>query len=319
MNTESTNTIDITELKKIRNKKKISLEALADTLKVRKDFIKYIESGDFDKLGAPTFIKGHVTNYCKALDLSAEAVIQQIPDSFLQIQTIQPSDAMGASPLARVRRKSNYLGKYAVGTALLSMLALSFYFVWDKWSLPADTAPQSMSLMVESSETDQKNKPGGKNITYSSMIPQVKLDNQPTESQVGQSTELENEPASVDQAEAIKGDGSEQGQDEGQDGIQIQAEERTDVEADTLQTMAAYSIQLQLVEEAWVSIQTNEGEKLVHDLVGPGTYTYQSEKPVSFRIGNAKSSSVAINGTEINLQDYMKRDIADFSWPIDPS
>lgn len=314
MNTESTNTIDITELKKIRNKKQISIEALADILKVSKDFIKHIESGAFDKLGAPTFVKGHVTNYCKALDLPIDVVIQQIPEQFLQNQSIKPSDAMGVSPLAKVRRKSNHLGKYTIGTALLGMLALSFYFVWDKWSLPKNAEPQSMSLTAGTSATEQKRKPNGKNITYSSMIPQVKLDNDQPQVDEVESSSVDDETSTGQEPTEAQLEDSESATD-----LITSSVDDDLISPDSLQQMAGYSIQLQLLEEAWVSIQTNEGDKLVHDLVGPGTYTYQTEKPVSFRIGNAKNSQIKINGNDINLQDHMKKDIVDFSWPIDPS
>ncbi|TDR16844.1 helix-turn-helix domain-containing protein [Marinicella litoralis] len=313
MNTESTNTINITELAAIRNKKNVTIEALADTLKVSKDFIKSIESGAFEKLGAPTFVKGHVTNYCKALDLPIESVLQQIPEKYLQAQSLKPSDAMGASPLARVRRKSNYLGKYAVGTALLSMLALSFYFVWDKWSLPKNMDVQSLSLTA--STLAEKNKPATKNITYSSMIPQVKLDDEQTSPDLGDEVGLiDSENESIQQSsEHSEGDTElNSGLDTVEDGNALD-------EQGSLQELAGYSIELQLAEEAWVSIKTNDGVNLEHDLVAPGTYTYHSLQPVHFRIGNATNSQVRINNNEINLLDFMKKDIADFSWPNDPS
>ncbi len=311
MNNKSTNTIDIKELKKIRNKKQISVEALADTLKVSKDFITYIESGAFDKLGAPTFVKGHVSNYCKALDLSVHAVIQQIPEKFLQAKSLKPSDAMGASPLAKVRRKSNHLGKYAVGTALLSMLALSFYFVWDKWSLPKNIDSSTMLLTADTAPADPKNKPGGKNITYSSLIPQVVLDNRESLTEDEPMLLVNDDSSSSEELDEVQLDESDLSQASGVvEGLEG---------ADSLQEMAGYSIQLQLLEEAWVSIKTNDGDQLEHNLVGPGTYTYQTEKPIHFRIGNAKSTKIKINNNEVNLQDYINKDIADFSWPKDPS
>ncbi len=318
MNKESTNTIKIDELSKIRNKQKITVEALADSLKVSKDFINAIESGNFERLGAPTFVKGHVSNYCRALDLPVDTVLQQIPEKFLQSQTLMPSDARGASPLARVRRKSNHLGKYAVGTALLSMLALSFYFVWDKWSLPGGFDENSSAITASTSQTGSSNKQGGKNITYSSMIPQVKIEsNDPVQDdEPASESPVSDDGEDVDTMPSLaSGNEAEEGSVQGLD----QTVESLDDSSD-LQAMAGYSIQLQLAEEAWVSIETNEGEKLEHNLVGPGTYNYVTDKPVHFRIGNAQSSQVSINNSEINVDDFIRNDIADFNWPlIDPS
>lgn len=309
MKTETTtNEIDISKLKSIREAKNISEVSLADDLKVSKDFINHIESGSFDKLGAPTFVKGHVTNYCKALGLDVAAVLAQVPIRFLQVQSLKPSDAVGASPLARVKRRSNYLGKYAVGTALLGMLGLSFYFVWDKWSFNNKADSSDISLLADEQPEIKTNH--SKNITYSSLLPQVGMQNVDDSDPQPVSEDLNTTNATDDEELLVPAETEVPAQ-----------EDPTTAETlvnDALLT-AKYSIELELNQQSWVSIQTTDGEKLVHDLIGPGTQTYQSEQAVHVRIGNAKNAQVTINNLEVDLNPFMKRDIADFNWPNDPS
>ncbi|MCB1584100.1 MAG: DUF4115 domain-containing protein [Xanthomonadales bacterium] len=315
MKTDNTNNeIDIKQLKSIRENQGMTIESLAESLKITRDFVHYIESGDFGKLGAPTFVKGHVKNYCKALGISFDEVLLQIPIQYLQSQTRLTSEAMGVSPLAKVKRRSNHLGRYAVGTALLGMLALSFYFVWDKWTIPGKGTDTNLQL-AENNGSEKKN---GKNVTYSSLIPQVKLQEE-SDDKVDNYVEDETTEILSDAVSGYKLTDESEGELSAADIEQnIENTEQQEQLLGVLQSQAKYSIELQLSEEAWISIKTNDGSKIEHDLVKAGAYTYQSDQPLHFRIGNAKNAQVKINEDVIDLNQFMKKNIADFNWPKDP-
>ncbi len=311
----TTQEIEIKQLKSIRESKDMTVESLAEHLKITRDFVNYIESGDFGKLGAPTFVKGHVRNYCKALGISYETVLQQIPSQFLQVQSLQTPDALGVSPLARVRRRSNHLGRYAVGTALLGMLALSFYFVWDKWTFPGQNKQTGLQL----AETNSNDKKNGKNVTYSSLIPQVNLKENTSTTEQGETTGHQNDVAE-EEAESSNNtplDTNENLSATTETSAVNNAENEAQLETE-LSIQAKYSIQLQLSEESWVSIKAEDGSKLEHDLVQAGAYNYQSDQPLHFRIGNARNAQVKINDEVIELTEFMRKNIADFDWPKDP-
>ena len=309
----NTNEIDIKQLKTIRESKKMTVESLAEKLKITRDFVRYIESGDFAKLGAPTFVKGHVSNYCKVLGISYDEVLSQIPSQFLQVQTLRTPDALGVSPLARVKRKSNHLGRYAVGTALLGMLALSFYFVWDKWNIPVQSPDTNLRL----ADSNSNNKKNGKNVTYSSLIPQVKLQEKPAENVNDDAAEKPTDDSQIEPDKDLM-PVTETIDAMNTDKPSAEVEEPVEQVINELQAQASYSILLQLSEEAWVSIKTDDGNKLEHDLVKAGKYTYQSDQPVHFRIGNAEKARVKINDEVIELSEFMSKNIADFNWPKDP-
>ena len=166
--TRNDDSFNLANLAAYREQGKLSVEAVADEIKVSKDMILHIEAGRFEKLGAPAFLRGHLTNYSKAVGLDPQQVLDHVPAEFLRHQNLQLSGAMGSSPLARVKIQSNHFGRYAVGTALLGMLGLSFYFIWDKWSEPVtQSINPSLSITQESSDNNKK-------VTYSSLIPQAK-------------------------------------------------------------------------------------------------------------------------------------------------
>jgi cytoskeleton protein RodZ len=311
MNTQTNldQAIAIDQLQQHREAKELSIRTVADNIKVSSDFIRYIESGAFEKLGAPTFIRGHVTNYCKQLGLDPAQILSQIPAHLLTSQSFQNAEGLASSPLARVRRRSNHLGKYAVGTALLGMLGLSFYFVWDKWSMPVgQIEPADLQLVDQPADTpatvDTEKKP---KVTYSSLLPQVNMPQQP---------EITIQQPVSDEAD----DGLQSAGDVGADATveSTETDNQDGTAGNDLQIMAGYSIQLDIKEQAWVSIKTADGENVVHDLLEPGIRNYHSSEPVHVRIGNAKNTRLIINDTAVDLTPFMRRDIADFAWPQNP-
>ena len=79
----------------------------------------------------------------------------------------------------------------------------------------------------------------------------------------------------------------------------------------------SYEIIIQTDETSWVKVEEQGGKKLHNDLLKPGAITLQSDKPLHFRIGNEDNVSVKINGKEIDLSKYSRKNIADFNWPIE--
>lgn len=314
--------LELNELKKHREQQKHTVQSVADGMKVGKNFVHYIESGEFGKLGAPTFVRGHVTNYCKVLDIEPGAILAQIPGDVLQHQQLKTSDAMGSSPLSHVRRQSNHFGRYAIGTALLGMLCMSFYFIWDKWSLTSDNEANQEITISQEVDSD-----GEKKITYSSLIPQVSGPNYTDES---------NSDLSVDQAaedavqnnngETLQGGLSEDTTSNEIDGTTDTSEEEPNLSAAIYKTptvtnngSSVYSIVMQFEEQAWVSIKTLDGDYIVQDLMGPGLREFQVTEPVHFRIGNAQKMQLIINDDSIELAPLTNQDIADFKWPLEPN
>lgn len=62
-------------LKNIREERKVPIAQIAQELKTKIEFVQAIESNDFDKLPAPTYVKGFLRNYAKYLDMDPDQII----------------------------------------------------------------------------------------------------------------------------------------------------------------------------------------------------------------------------------------------------
>ena len=320
--TQNDDSFNLANLATYREQGKLSVQAVADEIKVSKDTILHIEAGRFEKLGAPAFLRGHLTNYSKAIGLDPQQVLDHVPPEFLRHQNLQLSGAMGSSPLARVKIQSNHFGRYAVGTALLGMLGLSFYFIWDKWSEPVtQSINPSLSISQESSDNSKK-------VTYSSLIPQAKqLKTETTETiESSEAAAADVDPTMVDQTSQPANDLSNETHttdtppsENLDDGGNMNLQGSIEVDQTAKTAVAAYAIQLDLSEEAWISITAADGNKIVHDILGPGMREFQADQPVHFRMGNANQVKVMINNQTVDINPSTHNNVADFDWPLNPS
>ena len=62
-------------LREARDKQGLSAEEVAAKLKLKPKTIAALEADDFDSLPALTYVKGHVRNYARIVDLDADTLI----------------------------------------------------------------------------------------------------------------------------------------------------------------------------------------------------------------------------------------------------
>ncbi|WP_154223119.1 helix-turn-helix domain-containing protein [Marinicella rhabdoformis] len=301
MKTIEPNKITLSELAGYRSQAGFSAKQLADNMRVSLPIVEHIESGAFEKIGAAPFIRGHVVNYCKALKLDSDLVLGQIPGQLLTHKNVQRPDAFLPASVSKVRLRTNHYGRYAFGTTLLAVLSLSAYFVWDKWGV---IPGQNDSLQLLSSDKES--------VTYSSIIPPVH--------KVGKGVVTEQAtPVDLLESESEKTQGLTENVGSTVESLTA-ADQADDTEVDNAEApevQLAYVLEFDLQEAAWVSIKTEAGEKVVHDLIGPGLRRYESDQPMSLRIGNAEKLSLSINGESVDVVQFADKNLAKFSWPLD--
>lgn len=64
-------------LREARVKRKLSLEEINDTTKIRLDQLEAIEAGDFQKLPGEVYVKGFIMNFARAVGLDEHEVLQK--------------------------------------------------------------------------------------------------------------------------------------------------------------------------------------------------------------------------------------------------
>lgn len=329
------NKVKITKLAQYRKKLDLSQQQIADAIKLGRDSVKHLEEGRFEKLGAAPYIRGHIINYCKQVGIDHQQILSQLPADLLLHQKVQRAKNLLPNNISKVKVRTGNFGRYLAGTGLLAILLFSVYFIWDKAN-PFQAATNN-NLIPESGE---------QTITYSSMLPPVSektyqepvqrddktivedssLDiKNPTENEPAvQATEPQTNNSDIQDSlpnseEPPLSEAKDTQPVDNKDAKEVKDVEvkNTEIEGEQRSTTAAhtFNIEFNLSEQAWVSIKTTQGEKIIQDLIGPGQRTYHSNQAMDFKIGNAKQVTIHINGEPIELNRFTRENVANFHWP----
>ncbi len=284
---------------------------VADQLKISETTIVWLEQGEFEKIGAPTYVRGYISNYAKAVGLDPREVLQDVSIQHTSDARLSLPESMLPSPMMRVRSGSSHLGKYALGTVLLGTLGVSLWFVVDKLKSPMPMEPAGIaraenSLGVDDESPEQR-------ITFSSLIPQAGA------------LDAGKDNVSAEGGPMVLPAVEDQGEDNVINAVDLDATAIEPLDADaqslsqdaTASVQGLYQLNYELSEPAWVEVHTVDGERLVYDLKPAGSHRVASDKAVHIRIGNADKASLTINGETINVQSHSRNNVADFNWPED--
>lgn len=305
--------IQITELAQYRKKQGLSQQQIADAIRISRTAVKHLEEGRFDQLGAAPYIRGHIINYCRQVGIDHQQILSQLPSELLRHQNVQRAKNLLPNNISKVKIKTGNFGRYLAGTGLLTVLLFSVYFIWDKanpFQPPRDN--NNLTLGQSNQQT----------ITYSSMLPPVSEESyqEPTQSD---DTAIESRQPEAAMNEAVENSSPEDTKFDTETlpspskSEEITVKEQNDPipEQQQLAATHTFNIEFELAEQAWVSIKTEQGEKVIQDLIGPGQRSYHSDNPMTFKIGNAEQVTLRINGETVKLGPFTKKNVANFHWP----
>lgn len=333
---------NVNDLKQIREKKGLSLGEVSDRLKLTKDVIEKLEKSEFKELGVYTYIRGYLKNYASLLDVDSQKYIDLIPKQELEANIINTYSKTNTKFL-KFKRQSKGLGSYVVGTFLILAVTLSGWFFLKQYSQTKsrtlDYAANTTLEIRQQSDTERQNgsessAENNENYHYSSLLPTTTNPKSNAETEVPASENIESLGDEVNESlQSMNAELSNaQGVDEQISGTAVatpNAEANTEEyiidqyldaanEANPIQN-TGYEIEISTLEDSWVGIKKENGQKLYFDILKPGVTTFQSDQPVHFRIGNKNKVSLKINGEVVDLSKYAKKNIADFNWPFEDS
>ncbi len=125
-------------LKKARLEKKISLDDLQETTKIRKAYLEAIEEGNYKKLPGTFYVRAFIKSYAEAIGLDPNEVLK------LYQNVIPASEPEPVEPIrsTRTSRNSERIGRWAstalVITFVVLIVGIIYYYVNKNYSGTAD-------------------------------------------------------------------------------------------------------------------------------------------------------------------------------------
>ncbi|MDX1454313.1 MAG: DUF4115 domain-containing protein [Gammaproteobacteria bacterium] len=307
-------------LKRERESHDLTLGQVAMSLHVAEAMLAALERDEYASLGAPVFVKGHIRNYAKLLDMEAAPLVaayeaSQHPSEpgLVKRSAEGPSMAPGVG-LGWLR---------VVGGILLLVLLIGSagWWYYNHDAMPAESQEDISQGMLPAVDRLEE--------------PAVAADVAGAEPAGGDSEPVSGSPAGPDKdpetvspaedadANAL---GRETGRQPAANSRQLSSNNASTVErpseSNTADNVAPAvteqqaeadgvqrTIELAFDEECWVEIYDSNGKALLYDLQTAGSRrVVTAEGAVRIFLGNAPAVSIMVDGEEFDLADYTRRD-----------
>ncbi len=278
------------QLRLAREQNGISLDDLAQTLKLGKKQLQSLESGDWDKLPGPTFIRGFVRNYARLVHIDAEHLMTQLdralvkPASNLEVPISRPVNVQYSGFAASHKSRQIVL----LGAAFVALAATLYFF------MPNDLT--SLRSNIQS----MLNTAAQKEVLSSDSAKPAKAESEPVFPPGMNAQQVMNPqvlaPAEVAPVPAVGSD------------------EKTATVAPVVPAVAPLaSPQIRLVaeKESWVEIRNRDGKVIYSQRMVPGSdQALAGDGPLSLVIGFAPGVRLFWHGQQVDLTPHARGDVA---------
>lgn len=279
-----------------RVKRGLSLQEVADRLKLSRKQLEAIENDEYDKLPGATFARGFVRNYAKLLGLDV-ALLNASLDAHLPMPPVNPpvADTAPAAPAPAASSRSPAVNPTLIKGALALLVLLLAAGVGYRLLTQSASTPATPPLATPAVE---------------SALPQAALNPEPASSAAPVSAapsvdskpaELKPEPAKLEALAVAPVKPAE-----------VKPAEAKPTSTDTSTAQAAVSdtgageLVLNAREKAWVSVIDAKGKKLLYGQVSGEKRLGAGTPPYKLIIGNAPQVELNYKGQAVPLADKTK-------------
>ncbi|KPH91612.1 transcriptional regulator [Pseudoalteromonas haloplanktis] len=269
-------------LKTHRENANISLAKIASLLKLTESQVQHIENDEYHLLGAKTFVKGYIKNYCRTLNIDSTAILTMLP---AYSTSDKPVDMQSFS--RRTEKEAHDSRLMTVSYLILAIVIGSSAVWWWQNAMPID---------------EQTNTINANNSLISEQQKSTKLLAEAADE--AQSNEIEPAP------QANSSIFNEQ--------QTIQAAPVNNAQSQSEPTSSDLStIIMMFNDESWVEIHDANDEKIAFGVKKAGyEMTLTGVAPFSVVLGKHDVVRITLNGEPVDISAFPKNRLAKFKLPL---
>lgn len=257
----------------------LSVDDVAQQLKLAPRQVQALEADEYDKLPGRTFVRGFLRNYARLLGLDANALLAALPDgstASLDRPAISPTTrVMGELPADASPRAGH--ARWAIPLAFVALVAIAAAYMWR----PGDRSRVTAAAPVEQT------------------LPA------PVAPPVLSSTPVEAAPAGT----AVPADGARSVAD----AAPAPAGATTAVAPEPTQPASDTPLILAFRGTSWIEVKDARGNVLLSTMGYPGaTHAVGGILPFDVVLGNAEAVEVSLRGQPFDTAPFAKQNVAKF-------
>lgn len=279
-------------LNKAREKLSLSQKDIASRLNLKEEIISALDTNDFDKLPAPTYVRGYIRSYARTVNLNADSLI----NIYEGIAEAPPEILPDVKPVVQASSRDTPV---KVVTYLLTFTVAILFIAW--WQGQHIVSTDFFSSEVKTSEGGEY--PGGFTYAYN-------IVNHPETPYVSAVDELDDrEPNNMEIIDLAKS--SELKLD---NILSIEDSLNPPTQTNLDSSANSDTLNMELTAESWIEVSDVSGKKLYMDLAKPGEkISIIGTAPFSVKLGNARAVTVSFNGKAFDTSKHSIAGVARFS------
>ncbi len=284
-------------LTRAREKLSLSQKDIASRLNLSAQIIAALDSNDFDKLPAPTYVRGYIRSYARVVNLDADNLIglyegvAEAPPEILP--DVKP--AVQASSRDKPVKAMTYLVTFTLVFLLIA---------W--WQGQNIVNPGFFSFNMKTSEGGRY--PGGFTYTYD-VVSHAEILEVSDLDELEQDKLINMKIVDLDESDGTEADDILSVEDS----LILNAKTSLTTPANPNAPAGSDTLKLELTAESWVEVFDASGERLYRALAKPGEIiSITGTAPLSVKLGNARAVSVNFNGNAFDTSEYTKAGVARF-------
>ena len=292
-------------LRKARESEKYSVEEIADILKVPVQVIHAIEASELEQLPPATFTRGYLRAYARYVEIADTDVLAAYERAVPQKEHLKPRSSLPGEPSSQ----SPLIKTVTMIVIAFVVLAL-IYTGYQYYNEKASSMKASMQSRVDqhagevSSLDAPKTLPAVEQKARLNDEGELVLDIKPrvTESAIEPSSTalpVEEKTTTTSGAEVTN---------------KTETRTKTNNTTKTPADKSLDSIALRAKKGAWVEIRDASDKRLHYNMIPKGKWvSFKGQAPFEVSMGNARSTSLKVNGLAIDVSDYIRpNNIAQF-------
>ncbi len=282
-----------------RHQKGLSVEEVADQLRLRDWQIRALEDGQIADLIAPIYASGYINSYAQLLGMNREELGELPTECYGEEPDLQSNyPAQGRGKLIAGRLAHKFV--YVLITAFIVLPILTWY---GRGPLEA-LLPSAEKSAPEATVIETLARPPAE----SAKQPDPEL--AATESEKPRSALASMAPLPDVLGEIARVRDRQSREALGEADFEGESIELPDVPETTVPDDTGSGFVLTLLEESWVEVTDQTGERVLYDLLQPGSdYPLQGSAPFTLLIGNARGAQLSRSEQDIDLAEYTQGNV----------
>jgi cytoskeleton protein RodZ len=282
-----------TLLRTAREAAGLSLDAVAQQLKLHPRQVRAMEDGDFAQLPGRTFVRGFVRNYARLLKLDADAVLAALPggndDSGLAAPTLHATaPSIGELPVSQYSRPT--WTRWAIPLTLVAIIGAGAAYEMLRSQAPSRSTPTA----AREPAVEPATAPASAAAPGAASAP---LPNPVAAAPESTGSNLPNPIA----AQPPTASGS----------APAVSPPPTAGAAAVIKEEGARELVLSFRDHSWTEVRERNGRVLLSAMMAPGTrQALSGQGPFELVIGNAADVSLTLDGKPVDLLPHTRQSVA---------